>query len=96
MILKAAESLGTTALILIIVWKLTDRWAGKFLEATAKFLEISTSQAKAAGEQAQAMTALATTVTNGQSDTREILLAMRVVASKVDELKQLVEHGGAQ
>jgi len=96
MIVKAVESLGSTALILVIIWKLTDRWAGKFLETTAKFLEVGVSQANAAGQQAQAMVTLANAVKDGQGETREVAVVLRVLATKVDELKKLVETRGAQ
>ncbi len=79
---KIVESLGTTGLIIFVVWKLVDRWAGQFLGAQNK--------------QAQAMADLAAAVREGQGEQRELLIAVRVLATKVDEtkawVKELSEH----
>ena len=77
-VLKVIESLGSTGLILYIIWRLVDRWAGEFLKA-------SNAQASAMGE-------LAAAVKEGQGDARETLLAMRVLATKIDDMKRSVDH----
>lgn len=74
---KVIENLGSTGLILFVIWKLADRWAGKFLETSIR-------QAGAIGE-------LAASVKDGQGDARETLLAMRVLAAKIDEMKRSVD-----
>ncbi len=75
---KIVESLGITGLIILVIWKLVDRWAGKFLE-------VQMLQAKAMGD-------LAASVREGQHDQGEILLAVRVLATKIDETKQWVKE----
>jgi len=77
---KVIENLGSTGLILFVIWKLADRWAGRFLEASVK--------------QAGAMADLATAVKEGQGDSRETLLAIRVLATKIDDMKRAVDHFG--
>jgi len=76
-LLKLVETLGSTGLILAIVWKLTDRWAGKFLE-------VSMTQARALGE-------LAAGVKETQGEARELLLAVRVLATKIDDVKHAMD-----
>ena len=82
LLMKLVESLGTTALVIAVVWKLVDRWAGKFLDVQ--------------GLQAKAMGDLAAAVREGQGEQRELLIAVRVLATKVDEtkawVKELSEH----
>ena len=73
-LLKAVSNLSFGALLLIVVWRIVDKWAGKFLGAQDK--------------QAEAMVALATAVQAGQGDQREMLLAMRVMATKLDEMRE--------
>ena len=75
---KVIENLGSTGLILWVIWKLADRWAGRFLEASMK--------------QAGAMAELATAVKEGQGDSRETLLAIRVLATEVREMKRSVDQ----
>jgi hypothetical protein len=72
------ENLASTGLILLVIWKLLDRWAGPFLDASLK--------------QAGAMAELAAAVKEGQGDARETLLAMRVLATKIDDMKRSVDH----
>jgi hypothetical protein len=79
---KIVESLGITGLMLFVIWKLVDKWAGRFLE-------VQSQQAKAMGD-------LAAAVREGQGDSKELLLAVRVLATKIDEqrgwIKELDEH----
>jgi len=75
---KAVENLASTGLILWVIWKLLDKWAGPFLDAALK--------------QASAMGALATAVKEGQGDSRETLLAIRVLATEVREMKRSVDQ----
>lgn len=84
-LIKAVANLGTTGLLILVAWRLLDKWAGKFLAAQEA--------------QAKAMSDLAGAVKEGQGEQREVLLAVRVLASKVDEvrdsIKDLVEVGNA-
>ncbi len=79
---KIVESLGITGLMLFVIWKLVDKWAGQFLAVQ--------------GKQATAMGDLAAAVREATGDQRELLLAVRVLATKVDEqknwIKELDEH----
>jgi len=76
--IKIVENLGVTGFVLIIVWKLTDRWAGKFLDVQMK--------------QATAMGDLASAVRESQGDQKEILLAIRVMAKEVAEQKEWIKE----
>ncbi|KKM81376.1 hypothetical protein LCGC14_1330350 [marine sediment metagenome] len=75
---KIVESLGTTGLIIFVVWKLVDRWAGRFLAVQHK--------------QAEAMGDLAASVREGQGEQREVLMAVRVLAAKMDEMQGWVKE----
>jgi hypothetical protein len=75
---KIVENLGTTGLIIFVIWKMVDRWAGRFLE-------VQDRQAKAMGD-------LAACVRDGQGEQRELLIAVRVLATKVDETKAWVKE----
>jgi hypothetical protein len=77
---KIIEQLGTTGLIIFVLWKLVDRWAGRFLA-------VQVQQATAMGEQAQAMAGLCSSIRDGQGEQMELLLAVRVMATKIDEVK---------
>ncbi len=70
---KLAVNLGFSGMLLYVIWKLTDKWAGKFLDVQAA--------------QAKAMAELAAAVKENQGEQREVLLAVRVLAVKVDETK---------
>jgi len=81
-LLKGALNLGVAGLLVFVGWRIVDKWAGKFLEAQV--------------EQGTAMQRLAAAVETGQGEQREALLALRVVASQQQELKdwmrELDEH----
>ena len=78
LIAKVIEGAGTTGLILLVAWKLADKWGGQFLAAQNK--------------QASAMGDLAAAVREGQGEQREILIALRVLATKVEETKAWVKE----
>jgi hypothetical protein len=79
---KMAANTGVSGLLIMVGWKLTDKWAGRFLAAQ--------------NGQADALSALAKAVQEGQGEQRELLLAVRVMATKQDEMKgwmrELDEH----
>ncbi len=82
--LEVFKSLGVTGLIVLAAWKfgtalleMLKSWAPQFL--------------KASQDQAAAMAALAQAVRDGQGEQREVLLAVRVMATKVDEMRGTVE-----
>lgn len=80
--LKLIQTLGAPGLTIWCAYKLLDRWAPQFLAAHK--------------QQAEAMAVLAEAVKSGQDGQKEVLLAVRVLAQKVDEstgwLKELSEH----
>jgi len=78
---QPGEQLGTTAMVLFVTYKLVNKWAGKFLDSQK-------DQASAMSQQAVAVTSLAQTVRDGQQDQREVLIAVRVLAEKMDQQKQ--------
>lgn len=75
---KTLSELGTTGLVLVVAWRLLDKWGGALVSAQNK--------------QAVAMTDLASAVQNSQGEQREVLIAMRVLATKVDETKAWVKE----
>ena len=58
----------------LVVWKIVDKWAGQFLDAQKA--------------QANAMGSLASAVKDGQTDQREVLIAVRVLARQMEENRQ--------
>jgi hypothetical protein len=81
---KLAADFGITGVMvvgLLLFYRLADKYAGLFLEAQK-------GQSAAMGEQATAMASLATAVKDGQSDQREVLIAVRVLAERIDTQKQ--------
>jgi len=83
-LIKALD-LGLSALLILLIYRLTDKWAGRFLEAQTK--------------QAEAMGDLAAAVRSSIGDQREILLAVRVLATKQDETRMWIQElaqGAAQ
>jgi len=79
-----AQSFGETGLVLFIVYRLVNRWAGAFLGA-------QTQQAQAMMAQATSIGSLAATVQNGQADQREVLIAVRVLAEKIETHKDYLK-----
>ena len=81
-LIKACLNFGMAGLLVFIGWRIVDKWAGKFLAAQVK--------------QAESMGKLATAVEGGQGEQRDIVLALRVVATQQAELKdwmrELDEH----
>ena len=76
--------LGGLGIACFLMWKLFDKWAALFLNA-------QTGQAKALTDQAMATAALATAVRDGQADQREILIAVRVLADRIDTQKEYLQ-----
>ncbi len=73
---KLVESfggLGVLALGVFLLWRLADKWASQFLEVQKS--------------QAAAMSELATAVRDTLGDQHELLLAVRVQAMKLEEIK---------
>jgi hypothetical protein len=80
------EKLGTTGALLWVIWKLTNKWAEKFLDVQFK--------------QATALSDLAGAVKENQGEQRELLLAVRVQSQKLEEMtgwiREMCEKGGCR
>jgi len=77
-LIKGFLSFGMAGLMLLVGWRIVDKWAGKFLEAQM--------------EQGKAMQRLAAAVEGGQGEQHDMLLALRVVASQQTELKDWMKE----
>jgi hypothetical protein len=75
---KMAEDFGVCCLMMCLIWKLVDKWAGEFLAAHR--------------QQAVAMTTMADAVKQSMTDSREILIAVRVQSQQIGDLKTLIEE----
>lgn len=80
---KMAENFGSTGLIIAAFYVLMNRWAGPFLLALRDHTQATT-------QQAEAIASLANTVRESQSDQREVLIAVRVLASKMDQFERAI------
>jgi len=82
---RFVENFGATGLIAWVFYKLVDKWADRFWKA-------QTAQTEAMEAQAHGMAQLAGSVVQGQTDQRDTLIAVRVLARQVEEHKSyLVE-----
>lgn len=80
---KAASDLGVVGILmvaLVMAYRLINKWGGEFLAA-------STAQTKAMADQASAVANLASVVKDGQTDQREVLIAVRVQSAAMEEMK---------
>lgn len=80
LLFKLAD-LSVTAFFLFLLWRLVDKWAGRFLEQQSKQVAAMELMAKAVGE--------------SKGEQQDLTLAVRALASKIDEqrgwLKQIDE-----
>jgi hypothetical protein len=70
--LKIVASLGVPGLVTFCAYRLLDKWAAKFLEIHDK--------------QATAITDLASSVKTSSGDQKDVIMAVRVLAAKVDDV----------
>lgn len=75
---RVVENIGSSGLVLFLLYKLLDKWAARFLDAQE-------AQAKSMGE-------LATAVKETSGDQRDLLMAVRVLATKQDETREWVKE----
>lgn len=68
-------------LSLILFYRLADKYSALFLAAQDR-------QSNAMGEQAAAMASLAAAVREGQSEQREVLMAVRLLADRLDQQRE--------
>lgn len=85
-------TLGALIVAMVIFCRLLDKWAGKFLDAQQAQTVAMTQQAVATSKQADATVTLAATVREGQSDQREVLIAVRVLADRIEQQKRYLEQ----
>jgi len=76
--LEIGKNLGIAGFCIYSLYRLADKWAEKFLDVQ--------------GKQAVAMGDLAAAVREGQGDQREVLLAVRVIATEQRELKGWIKE----
>jgi hypothetical protein len=81
---KIAGDFGVVGVMIVgvvLLYRLADKWAALFLEAQK-------AQSAAMAEQAAAMAGLAGAVREGQSDQREVLMAVRLLADRMDQQRE--------
>lgn len=87
LVLRLIQILGVPGLAIWCAYKLLDKWAAQFLEVHR--------------QQANAISGLADSVKTNQEGQKEVLIAVRVLAAKVEEsvgwMKEINENvkGGA-
>ena len=86
---RIGENIGSTALALGVAWRLVNRWA-------AEFLKLARQQAESGERQAAAIGALAGAVGATREDQREVLIAVRVLAEKMDRQKESLAEIGRE
>lgn len=84
-LLRLAENLGIAGMMIYLLYRLVDKWASQAIDLGAKFLNSQEKQAKAIED-------LAGSITHGQDEQRELLLAVRVLATKIDGIAALGER----
>jgi hypothetical protein len=84
---RIGENLGSTAMALAVAWRLVNKWAGQFLL-------LQRQQAESGERQAAAIAALAGAVGATREDQREVLIAVRVLAEKMDRQKESLAEIG--
>lgn len=90
--MKGMGNFGIAGLICLLIYKLVDKWAPQFLAASQATSKALTEQSVALTGQSKAMTDLATVVNEGHGQQREMLTAIRVLATEVGDLKGLVKE----
>jgi hypothetical protein len=76
-LVKLVLNYGGMGACCYLLYSLIDKWAAKFLDAHVE-------QAKATTTQAIATTTLAAAVKEGQDNGREVLMAVRLLADRID------------
>jgi len=78
-------ALGLAVLAAVLLYRLVDKWAERFLGAQRE-------QTAAMSEQAAALVGLASVVREGQSDQREVLIAVRVMSDRIERHGKYLEN----
>ncbi len=84
-LVEIVKTLGISGLVIYVAWKVIDKWAGRFLE-------VQIQQATSMGAQATATSGLAAAMREGQGQQQELMLAVRVMATKLDETMGLARE----
>ena len=74
--LKGMENFGIAGLMVVLIYRLVDKWAPQFLAAQQ--------------ETAKSMLTLAGAVKEWQGEQREMLIAIRVLATEIGDVKGLL------
>jgi hypothetical protein len=78
-------AVGLAVLAAILLYRLVDKWAERFLGAQRE-------QTAAMSEQASAIVGLANVVREGQTDQREVLIAVRVMSDRIERHGKYLEN----
>lgn len=81
---RAVEQLGSTGLFLFVLWSLANKWLGLFLKSRQEATVALVAQATAMAELAQ-------TVKDGQMDQREVVIAVKVISSRLEEQRNYLK-----
>ena len=84
-VLKLAGNYGAAGVIVWFMWRLTNKWAGLFLEAQK-------DQVEAMSKQASAMTGLAEAMGRAQADQRDVLIAVQVIAQQIERQRAVLDR----
>ena len=77
-------AVGLAVLAAVLLYRLVDKWAERFLGAQRE-------QTAAMSAQAAALLGLASVVREGQSDQREVLIAVRVMSDRLERHGKYLE-----
>jgi hypothetical protein len=77
-------AVGLAVLAAVLLYRLVDKWA-------ERFLGVQREQTAAMSEQAAALARLASVVREGQSDQREVLIAVRVMSDRIERHGKYLE-----
>lgn len=77
-LLKLVQQLGVAGLVVFLGYKLLDRWVSQILAVAQQHLDATNKQAAAISE-------LASGIKDTRDEQRDVILAVRVLAQKVDE-----------
>jgi hypothetical protein len=77
-------AVGLAVLAAVLLYRLVDKWA-------ERFLGVQREQSAAMSEQAAAISGLANVVREGQTDQREVLIAVRVMSDRIERHGKYLE-----
>ena len=84
-VVKMVGQLGLPGLALYLAYKLADRYLGQFLGSMGEFVKVN-------AQQAQAIVDVATVVKESRDDQRDVVMTIRVMADKLDQVIKWVKE----